>query len=449
MPHHILLVSLDALRPDRLGCYGCPRPLSPNLDMLAPESVIFDGATSPTTWTLPGHISMLSGLEPPVHGCVSARHRYPPETLPFPLVFELLAAEGYAPQAVTGGGYMEPQFGFGRGVDSFQVIFPIIEALDAVLSHMRAHELSFSFLHTYMVHDYPRAESRPGALRLVKERDPGYAGFFPTDKDFHSLVSALAVSPEPPDVGARDLDYLEDLYASAVLSADASLGGFILRLLDEGLWNDTTLVVTSDHGESLGDPHAGRRYWSHGGPPYVEQARVPLIVRPAAALRGTLEPGCRIAEPVSLLDLAPTLLDLVGAPFARDQFDGASLVDLALGQVAAFETRTLVHHSCEDIEDRYLDPRLFGTALPWKGNGKLIHDHRSGALRELYRLNVDPRETENRIDELSADELRRIQELIDDYFQGTARRALHPPSAEIEDPVVLERLAQLGYIEEH
>ncbi|MBW2531695.1 MAG: sulfatase [Deltaproteobacteria bacterium] len=449
MPHHILLVSLDALRPDWLGCHGHRRGLSPNIDRLLPESLIFDNATSPTTWTLPGHMSMLCGLDPLVHGCVSARHRYPPEQLPFPLLFELLAEGGYVSQAVTGGGYMEAQFGFGRGVDDFRVIFPIVDALDAVVDHFRRGEPTFSFLHTYMVHDYPRVASRPGALRLAEQRDPGYTGFFPTDGDFHGLLNAMAASPSVPELTERDIDFLEDLYGSAILSADASLGGLRQRLTELGQWDSTTLIVTADHGESLGDIHDGRRFWSHGGPPYQEQIRVPLIVRPAAGLRDLLEPGRRVAEPVSLVDLAPTILDLAGVPYSRDQFDGSSIVDLAMGQVAAFETRTLVYHSCEDAEDRYLDPRLFGTALPWKGNTKLIYDHRSGALRELYRLDSDPHEIANLVDELSADELKQIQELIDDYYTRLEQRAHRPESAEIEDPVVLERLAQLGYIEEH
>jgi arylsulfatase A-like enzyme len=447
MSHHILLISLDALRPDRLASGGNPRAVSRNIDRLVPESLVFTRATSPATWTLPAHMSMLSGLEPPIHGCVSACHRYPPETLPFPLLFELLAAGGYAPFAVTGGGYMEGQFGFGRGVDAFHVILPVAEALDATVAHMADHERSFGFIHTYTVHDYPRAKTRPNALRFAEERDPPYAGFFPSDQDFHSLLSAMGASPDLPEVTERDIAFIGDLYDSAVFAADAALGGFFQELERRGLWDSTTLVITSDHGESLGELHMGRRYWTHGGPPYQEQVLVPLILRPAEALRATLEPAA-IHEPVSLLDLAPTLLDLADVPFRREQFDGSSLVDLCLGQVAAFETRTLVFHTCEDPEDRYLDSRLYATALTWKHNGKLLYDHRNRALREFYLLDRDPHEACNRIDELTAEELKRIDETIAEYWERVARRAYGPEAAAIEDPVVLERLAQLGYVEE-
>jgi arylsulfatase A-like enzyme len=448
MPHHIVLISLDALRPDRLGFLGNPQPVSSNLDRIARESVVFHRATSPTTWTLPGHMSMLTGLEPLVHGCVSACHRYPPETLPFPLVFELAAEAGYAPLAVTGGGYMEGQFGFGRGVERVEVILPIALGLDAVREHMAAHERTLSFFHTYTVHDYPRVATRPGALELARASDPDYAGFFPTDRDFHALLNAMSISPEVPEVSERDIAFLAELYGSALRSADAALGGLFKELDQDGILDDTTLIVTSDHGESLGELHCGRRYWSHGGPPYQEQLLVPLIIRPGAEARGVLEVPAAISEPVSLVDLVPTILDLAGVPYSRDQFDGSSLVDLCLGQVSAFETRSLTFHSCEDASDRYLDPRLFGTALTWKGSGKLHYNHRTGALREYYLLDRDPWETKNRVDDLSQDELRRIDEFIAAYWEDVDRRALHPPAAEIEDPVVLERLAQLGYIEE-
>ena len=114
MRHHIILISLDALRADKLSCYGSPRGISPNMHLMSDEGVLFTNATSPATWTLPGHMSMLSGLEPPVHGCVSSLNQYPPDTLPFPLAFELLAKAGYDPCAIVGGGFMESNFGFGR-----------------------------------------------------------------------------------------------------------------------------------------------------------------------------------------------------------------------------------------------------------------------------------------------------------------------------------------------
>lgn len=446
MPQHIVLVSLDALRADRLHCYGNPREVSKNVDALVPDSVVFRNATSPVTWTLPGHMCMLSGLEPPVHGCVSARHRYPPESLPFPLIFELVEQAGYKVRAITGGGYMEPSAGFGRGAEDFHVVFPVKEGLDRALEHIQGNEQTFTFFHTYAVHDYPRIERRPNALALARQRDPDYSGCFPTDRDFHSLVTAMAASPDTPPATARDVAYLRDLYDSAIISADMALGSFFRGLKELGVWDETVLIVTSDHGESLGDSHESHQYWSHAGPPYQEQLVVPLIIRPSQDLESTLEPA-EIEEPVSLVDLTPTILDLLGLPYQRDQFDGTSLLDLCLGQVAAFETRSMFFHSCEDTEDRYLEPRLFGTALRWRTNGKMLFDHRTGALREFYWLDRDACEQRNCIDELDQDELKRIDEAIATYWSSVGARAHEPEARRIDDPVVLERLAALGYID--
>jgi arylsulfatase A-like enzyme len=448
MNHHVILLSLDALRPDGLGCYGNPRSgVSANLDRMVEEDqcLLFLNATTPATWTLPAHMSMLSGLEPPVHGCVSPRHRYPPQTLPFPLAFELLEQAGYASLAVTGGGYMEAQFGFGRGAREFEVILPIAEALRRVVDHASQHERSFCFFHTYTVHDYPRVASSPKLLKYVQQRDPGYDGYFSTDQDFNALITALGTSADTPPIGPRDLAYIRDIYDASVNITDSSLGAFFWALKEADVLRDTTLIFTSDHGESLGEQHMGIRHWHHAGSPYQDQLHVPLVIRPAQHLLEMLEPG-PVEEPVSLLDLVPTLLDLAEQPFSREQFDGTSLVDLSLGQVAAFETRRLFFHSCEDPGDRYLDQRLYGAALTWRDNSKLFYDPRTRALRELYWLDRDPGEADNRIDDLDHDEMRRVAATIEDYWASVERRAREPRALQIDDPSVLERLEALGYI---
>jgi arylsulfatase A-like enzyme len=445
MNHHIILLSIDALRRDRLGLQRNQRSLTKNMDWLAKESVRLN-ATTPATWTLPAHMSMLSGLEPLVHGCVSARRCYPPETLPFPLLFELLADKGYVPLSVTGGGYMESQFGFGRGVEDVHLIRPVAEAAQVVLDQLSSHPRTFCFFHTYTVHDFSRIVTRENALELVKVRDPSYKGFFPVDKDMHNLVTALGTTADIPEISPRDVAYLTDIYDVTVDTVDRAIGGLLLALKNRGLFDDTTILITSDHGENLGESHLGRQYFHHGGPPYEELVRIPMLLKPAAAFSSLVEPG-EVQETVSLVDIAPTLLDLAEVDFRRDQFDGLSLVDLFQGQVSAFETRRLFFHSCEDTEDRYLDPRLFSSAMTWKDGGKVHYDPRSRAIKEVYFLPKDPHETRNALDGVDQNELRKIDELIAAYHQGIEARARRPASKIIDDPLVLERLAALGYID--
>ena len=446
MKHHIILISIDALRADRLGCQGHPAAVSPHIDSLARESLRMANASSPTTWTLPGHMSMLSGLEPPVHGCVSSHIQYAPDSLPFPLLFELLKANGYATQAVVGGGFMEARFGFGRDVDDYDVVPPIQPAIEKVVGHAATRPLTFTLLHTYMVHDYPRISTRVDPLRRVNARDPDYAGFFPTDKDFIHLLKALAETDETPTLTLRDRAYINDLYLSAIQATDTALKVLFNLLQFHQLWNDTTLIITSDHGESLGDEHSGYQYWFHGGPPYKEQLHVPLIIHPARHRRDYFETGV-FEEPASIMDLAPTILDMLEIPYRRDQFDGMSLVDLCAGQVAAFETRRLWHHSCEDTENPHLPERLFGVGTHWKDTGRVVFNPRTQQPRELFWLDRDPEESLNQLPECSERDRDRMVEIYGQYTDRLEERAFYTPGERFEDNKLLARLAELGYID--
>jgi len=445
MPHHILLISVDALRADRLGCYGNPRPLSPNIDRLADESVLFTRAFSPSTWTMPSHMSMLTGLEPPIHGCVSPLNTYPPQTLTFPLVFELMSNGGYQPSAVVGGGYVDGKFGFSKGVADFQVDTRCRDAFRIMFENMSPREDSFGFIHTYEVHDYVRWPERPTSKALWKARDPDYNGIFPTDRDFNTLMRQLATDPDVERLKARDIAYLADLYDGALQNLDLALGGLFQDLIQHDLWEDTTLIITSDHGESLGEEHCGRQYWSHGGSPYQEQIHVPLIIRPSKHQRSRL-PIRRVNSPASLIDIVPTILQLADIPYAPEDFQGTSLLDLCFDQEEATEKRRLFFHSCEDTTIRGLDPRQFGTAMTWRDGFKVFLNHRTGTLREYYSLEQDPTEKRNIIHRLSQKELNQIQEAFSQYWEQVAGRAYQPASISLDDPTVLERLAALGYL---
>ncbi len=447
MAHHIILISLDALRADRLPWPVGPRTLTPNLHRLMAESACFRRATSPATWTLPAHMSMLSGLDPLVHGCISPRRVYPPEQLPFPLIFELLSSGGYGCMARVGGGYTEARFGFGRGCEDYGVVNPLQDCLKQVAAHAGSGEKTFAFVHSFVVHDYPMLTSHPQAMVLTDRRDPSYEGCFPRDRDFLFMMRGLALSKEHPQVKERDLAFLNDLYMARVAAADEGVRALIAALREQGTWSDTTLIITADHGESLGEVHGGRRHFSHGGPPYGEQVRVPLIIRPAQALEDLLEPG-PVDNWVSLMDLVPTLLDLVGVPVDLSQFDGLSLLDLCQGRVSAFETRRLFFHTCEDRGDDKLWERLFGTAMLWRDHEKLIFNPRTGEPRELYDLDRDPAETFNRLGETDPGERRRMKAAVEEYLAATRDRAHQPTALPFQDFALTRRLAALGYIEE-
>ncbi|MFG0319588.1 MAG: sulfatase-like hydrolase/transferase [Planctomycetota bacterium JB042] len=189
-PTHLLLVSLDTLRADRLGAYGNRRGLTPNIDRLAAEGTVFERAYANAPYTLPSHVTMLSGLLPPSHGVEAFRDRVPSAA---PWLPEELADAGFETAAYTSGGYVGRAFGFGRGFDVYCEVDPIGDRyypgraihnrpfLDGSTGAMprvrewirtRRGRPSFLFLHTYMAHDYLPPPELARRFGLLAEGEP-------------------------------------------------------------------------------------------------------------------------------------------------------------------------------------------------------------------------------------------------------------------------------------
>jgi arylsulfatase A-like enzyme len=327
----IVMISIDTLRPDHLGAFGYSRPTSPFLDSLAAATISFENASSTSAYTLPAHASLLTGQLPAWHRALSAvpgRNRVSPESR---LLSELLADRGYVTAAFTGGGYLSPDFGFARGFDLYSTLDCLASDRDpAFTDHPRIHDREgnlqlrrrrrlssvldwigrhrsqpfFLFLHTYAVHNY-----------------------YPEDRYF-AMFSRHGGSPEAPldrvrdrslkgPIPAEELESLIDRYDASIRQVDEQLRQLVTYLKDQRLWNRTILVLTSDHGEEFSD-HGGM---SHGRSLYQEMVHVPLLLH-----LPTRQPQI-IAEPVSLVDVTPTLLDWLDWP-GESPLQGQSLLGL-------------------------------------------------------------------------------------------------------------------------
>ena len=290
-PPSVLLVSLDTLRADRLGCYGFPQPTSPNLDRFATEGTLFEHAIAQATWTLPSHATMLTGVNPCVHGFRSVRHpQADRERMPGAIVplAELLRRRGYATAAFTENAFVSPAV-FQRGFGVFRANPAweggvIEDTFASAIAWLRRHadQPFLLFVHTYQVH----APYDPPAR---------YASFFPAD----ALSGGAPVLP-PSATAAADAA----AYAAEVRYTDDALGTLFAALDRLRLTERTIVVVTSDHGEAFGEH--GHRY--HGGGVFEEDIRVPLIWRAP----GLITSGRVISEVVGLVDIVPTVLDLLG-----------------------------------------------------------------------------------------------------------------------------------------
>ncbi len=324
---NVLLLLIDTLRADRLGCGGCERARTPNIDALAESGVCFSQAWSAAPWTLPSHASLFTSLYATEHGLTHD------EVLPeeAKTLAEALRSAGYRTAAFTEGAYVGTNYGLSQGFSKFHVgprnIEETLETAKAWVSEVRGP--FFAFVHTYQVHSpyNPPAKWRE---ELVRE----YEG--PLKKSVHINSHSWGRRRPGRTLSEEDNRYLMDLYDAEIAHTDEQIGVFVDWLRESGQLEDTIIIVTSDHGEEFGD----HGQYGHGYGLYEEQLHVPLIISGPAVLPGrqAFEGGLTIERPILSLDLAPTICDLTGVS-SPAEFRGESiLLDEAGGDTSIFVT---------------------------------------------------------------------------------------------------------------
>lgn len=390
---NLLLVSIDTLRADRLGAYGYRRGTSPRLDLLASKSLLFENAVASAPWTLPSHAAMLTGVEPLKLGIELSTDRLPAEAV---TLAEMLAGSGYATGAISTGAFVAPEFGFDQGFESFQYSLGWQDASEvpgrvgAWLDANKGRRF-FLFLHTFHVHD-PYAPGTAAARKV----DPDYAGSLQS----YDISLSVKLNSGQVTLPPKDLARISSLYDAEILEIDEALGAILDRLAALGLDRKTVVIVTSDHGEEFGERGS---YGLHAYSLYDELVRVPLVIH---VPQGS---GRRVADPVGLVDVYATALDLLGvrppAPvdgysvLAAPRPDRCLLAETAIPREAFLAHAEAEYRRVEARQFRILDrPRgSVGTVpkvrMARRGSQKLIRN-RDGSL-ELYDLAADPGERTN------------------------------------------------------
>lgn len=334
---NVILISLDTLRPDHLSAYGYHRPTSPQLDRIASDGVVFETVVATAPWTLPSHVSMLSGIGAVRHGI---NHGTPKFRVP--LVSSLLADSGYATVAITAGGYLNPHYGFAAGFDQYHA-WPgtagsedeMREGMDDLLAWLEDHadERFFAFFHTYEIHS-PYRPRAPYFRQWCRAEDRGFDGTVAVhvagyDAEAGHLGMNAAEVRDNTGTAAplRDeqLQLLVDCYDAGIAYADAQLARLFDHLETAGLFDETVVVVTSDHGEALGE----HGFFDHGRL-YDPEILVPLIIR---APGYEASAGSHVSSQVRLVDIVPTMLDLAGVEHDLS-LDGISLAPFLRGDQA-------------------------------------------------------------------------------------------------------------------
>ena len=418
---NLVLISIDTLRADHLGVYGYPRRTSPTLDRLAREGIVFEQAISQATWTLPSHAALFTSRYPSELGLGRwpSPGRVPEEA---ETLAEVLRREGLATWGFTEWAWLSKRYGLHQGFASYDdrggLFRNIVPRAVGRLPELRDSRF-FLFLHTYDAHWYqPEAPSRKALVRP-------YDGPL---RESARLREALQTR-RPEWVGkltAADMRYVVDLYDASIRDVDRHIERLVSRLEALGMWDDTLLVVTSDHGEEFLD-HGST---GHGYAPWDEQVLVPLIIR----LPGGRLGGQRVAEQVRTIDVMPTLLSLLDVP-TDAKMRGTSLVPLMTGSR---------ERSGGEFRPAFTDRGHRGRVSLRTPEWKLVYDTRTEAW-SAYDLRADPGERHDRFAEDPA-EVRPLRAALEKWlseFTPATSEARAPPDAE-----ELERLRALGYVED-
>ena len=378
---HVLLVSIDTLRADHLGCYGSPFVRSPHIDRVASEGLLFEQHISVAPSTLASHTSLMTGTYPRTHGAAHNRVRVGDGNR---MLAELLSEAGFETAAFIGGLPLASAVHFQQGFGHYreprppQHRVPGAEVTDAALAWIgaAARERSFAFVHYFDVHQ-PYVHGEPWDSMYRRDDLGELPGPGP-------LRRALARG-EP---GARELSRAtRAAYAGGVTYVDDQIGRLLEGLSRSGWLDEALVVVTSDHGEAM-DEHADE-LWNHGHTLYDETVRTPLVMRFPGAWRA----GTRIPQLVANIDLVPTLLELLGLPLP-DGIEGRSLVPLLLGGAGpvrdlVFVEATRPHDEAHEAGTRWPNERkLRGVRTQrWK----LVHAPLPDRI-QAFDLDSDPGE---------------------------------------------------------
>ena len=401
-PWNVLLITLDTMRQDHCGCYGFERDITPNLDQLASEGILFEDAVTPIPVTLPSHATILTGLDPCEHGVRNNGSFILDDR--FETLAELLQGEGYQTGATPAAIPLEGGFGLSQGFEVYDDNFPEPPTqYDA--RQRRAGEVTDIVL-AWIQAAVDTGESRP-FFHWAHYFDP----HFPYD---------------PPESFLRRT---ESRYEGEIAYMDSELGRLFEGLSDLGLRKSTWIVVVSDHGESLGEHNEE----FHSMLLYRPTQDAPMLIVPPGDWPG-IEPskvrGVRIEGLVRLKDVAPTLIHGLGLAEERAIGTGSSLLPMVTGTwegpLVAYQETLVPFLECGWCE-------LRGVRLKdWT--------YIRAPQRELYDLNADPGELEN-LHEKHSGHAATLDAWIDFFTDDEIQAAPHAIDQE-----TVEQLRSLGYI---
>lgn len=388
-PPNIVILTVDSCQPDYWGAYGYDKNTTPFFDALASEGVLFTNAIVPTSWTIPSLTSMLTGLNPNVHGIDVRAKLMDPR---IPTLFEALETHGYA-IGDTSYTLTEPSINsvFKKSEISPEVALSEGRSEESyLLSWMEEHkdEPFFGWVHFHTSH-LPYKATPPYSQMFLDDIDSDVL----EDEQIRFVHSNIIVRKGEVVFDAeRHTPAIHALYAQTLRQQDAKIGKVLMKLDELGLRENTVLIITADHGEELMEHgFIGHASTSWDSTVYDDLVQVPLLI----VYPPKLPQGKRIDTQVRMIDIMPTVLDLVDAPF-NAPIQGKSIVPLmtrdAPFRETAYSESTPCGYSCPK---KLVNNRLRSVRTnDWKFI--TVYDDETGETREeLYNLRKDPGEQHN------------------------------------------------------
>jgi len=396
-PPNVVFITIDTLRADHLGCYGYKRIHTPNIDALAAASTLFERAYTPVPVTLPAHTAIFTGTYPMFNGMHDfSGNKLGPSQI---TLASLLQQQGYATGAVLGSAVLDSRFGLNRGFDFYYDHFDFNRLQEANIEEM----------------------DRPG--NIVADHALEWLGQNYQKKFFlwmHLYDPHFPYRPPAP----YSEEYKDHLYDGEIAFADAQVGRLLDFLKTKGLYQNALIVLTGDHGESLGE----HGELTHGFFIYNATLHVPVLIHlPGQTAAKT------VSEPINLVDLMPTALRVLKFD-VPGQVQGRDLSPLMSGK------ETLSPASL--YAETFL-PRLHFNWSELRGVETEKYHFISAPKPELYDLSKDPGETQNLYSEKKAvaEELHARLEAIIRQYSASQEMAEKTGL----DPALMERLKSLGY----
>lgn len=469
---NVLLLLVDTARAQNFSCYGYARPTSPHIDAIAAEGVLYEHAIAPGCWSLPSQVSLLTGMFPSKHGAhelhLSYAHSYP-------MLPEVLREAGYRTLGVSPNSWMSDEFGVTHGFDRYLKLWQYWPTLStppgnpAGLSSAVARRVN-RFYSRYLFPRYNRAQHvhQTVAKLLGSTSAPFflYAIFWdthlpysPTAQHATRWLPAGVTLEQAQQVNRNHLRYFAGLtpmseddftilracYDSALASIDEEIGALVADLRHRGMLDHTLLIITSDHGENIGE----HGLMSHAYSLHDTLIRVPLIIRYPPCFPG----GQRVTQQVQLTDIFPTILDVLqlDLPDVRKEFQGMSLLTSELDTATerlAYAEMLAPHPSMAALNRRVGLPEqtprpAFNRALRCLRTLDYKIIRASDGQHALYDLRQDAAETINQF----ATKPKQAATLLD------LLQTWHPPhGTSVPQPAphidqdVRQRLRDLGYL---